>query len=270
MSILAGLRREAFTHHDPRAVLTLLLFASCAVFLVDLMTPRGVADGHLYVAVVALGLLLQQDRELVTLAAVCTALAALGAWLSPPGADPLLAGMNRAIAIGVIWVVTAFHLARLRTQRTRASEERGFRDFVENAPVALHWAGSDGRILWANAAELALLGYAAHEYVGHHIAEFHADPHTAERILAMLQANTPLHDHEARLRCRDGSIRNVLISSNAYFRDSRFIHTRCFTRDVTWHKQAQRESESRFRELADAAPVMIWMSDEKRQCVYLN
>jgi PAS domain S-box-containing protein len=270
MSILAGLRREAVTQHDPRAFLTALLFASAAVFLVDLVSARGIADGHLYIAVVVLGLLLQQDRDLVIVAVLCSALAALGGWLSPPGADPALTALNRAIAIGVIWVVTVFSLLRSRGERARASADRGFRDFVENAPVAMHWADADGRIVWANAAELTLLGYATHDYVGHHVAEFHADPETAEHILSMLRAGTALNDHEARLRRGDGSIRNVLISSNAYFRDGRFVHTRCYTRDVTGHRQAQRESESRFRELADAAPVMIWVSDANRQCVYVN
>ncbi len=270
MSILTGMRRDGLTHHDPRAVLALLLLASAAVFLVDLVTPRGVAYGHLYVAVAALGFLLKKDRELWLSATVCTALVVLGAWLSPGGTDPMLADLNRVISIGIIWVVTAFYLARLQIERARTSADRSLRDFVENAPVAMHWADSDGRVLWANAAELALLGYPAHEYIGHQIGEFHADAAAAERILAMLRANIPLHDHEARLRRRDGSMRDVLISSNAYFRDGRFVHTRCFTRDITEQKHAHRESESRFRELADAAPVMIWMSDANRHCVYLN
>ena len=32
-----------------------------------------------------------------------------------------------------------------------------------------------GPIMWANKAELQLLGYEAHEYIGHPVAEFHAD-----------------------------------------------------------------------------------------------
>ena len=37
--------------------------------------------------------------------------------------------------------------------------ERELHDFVENATEGLHWAGPDGVILWANQAELDLLGY---------------------------------------------------------------------------------------------------------------
>jgi PAS domain S-box-containing protein len=43
--------------------------------------------------------------------------------------------------------------------------------------------------------------------------------------------------------------------------------------DITQRKQAEiklRESESRFREAADTAPVMIWMYNEKGICTYVN
>lgn len=47
---------------------------------------------------------------------------------------------------------------------------------------------NDGIILCANRAELELLGYAAEEYVGRHIAEFHVDPAVVEDTLARLCA----------------------------------------------------------------------------------
>src|SRR5581483_40539 len=40
-------------------------------------------------------------------------------------------------------------------------------------------------------------------------------------------------DYPARLRCKDGSVRDVLVTSNVFWEDGRFVHTRCFTRDVT-------------------------------------
>ncbi|HZQ68003.1 MAG TPA: hypothetical protein VFA68_05730, partial [Terriglobales bacterium] len=33
------------------------------------------------------------------------------------------------------------------------------RDFIERSTISLHWVGADGTILWANQAELDLLGY---------------------------------------------------------------------------------------------------------------
>jgi PAS domain S-box-containing protein len=121
--------------------------------------------------------------------------------------------------------------------------EQELTDFFENAIVAMHWVESDGLILWANRAELKLLGYTREEYFGHHIAEFHADPMMIGDILARLKRGEELNDYEAPLRCKDGSIRYVLISSNVQWEDGKFIHTRCFTRDITERKQAEQERE---------------------------
>jgi len=120
----------------------------------------------------------------------------------------------------------------------RASEEQ-LRDFVENAALALHRVSADGTILWANQAELELLGYAEHEYIGRPIADMHADPAAVHDILTRLSRGEELHNYEARLRAKDGSIKHVLISSNVYSRDGKFTHTRCFTRDITERKSLE-------------------------------
>jgi PAS domain S-box-containing protein len=124
----------------------------------------------------------------------------------------------------------------------RRKVERELKDFVVNAAIGLHWVGPDGTILWANKAELDLLGYSEAEYIGHKITEFHADAAVIENILARLSRNEAIHDYEARLRTKDGSIRHVAISSNVLFEDGRFIHTRCFTRDITDRKRLESEA----------------------------
>ena len=106
-------------------------------------------------------------------------------------------------------------------------------DFVENAVEGLHRVGPDGTILWANRAELQMLGYEWDEYVGRHIAEFHVDPATIDYILTTLLSGGALYDQPARLRCKDGSIKRVLIHSNGHFDDGQLRYTRCFTRDAT-------------------------------------
>jgi PAS domain S-box-containing protein len=125
----------------------------------------------------------------------------------------------------------------------RRRTERELQDFVDNATIGLHWVGPDGTILWANEAELQFLGYRRDDYVGHNIAEFHADRETIDDILRRLSANEAIHDYEARLRARDGSIRYAAISSNVLFEDGKFIHTRCFTRDITERKLLEHAAE---------------------------
>lgn len=144
-------------------------------------------------------------------------------------------------------------------------KEEEIRDFLENGAVGLHWVGPDGKILWANRAELELLGYSQEEYIGHHIAEFHTDPGVIEDILRRLGARETLHNYEARLKASDGSIKHVLISSNVLWDDQgRFVHTRCFTRDVTERKQVEealRESEERHRAVLEQVSEAIFLID---------
>ena len=119
-----------------------------------------------------------------------------------------------------------------------AAGEKELFDFLENAPHAIDTIDASGRILWANQFELALLGYAPEEYIGHDLAEFHADAGTFAKILARLQQGTTLAEEPARLRCKDGSIRDVLITSNVRYEDGKLVYSRCFTRDVTDQQRA--------------------------------
>jgi PAS domain S-box-containing protein len=101
--------------------------------------------------------------------------------------------------------------------------------------------------LWANQTELDLLGYTRDEYVGHNIAEFHVDEPVIEDMLARLARGETLLEYEARLRRKDGTIRYVLVNSNVLWRGDEFLHTRCFTRDVT----DRRATDALARRLAD-------------------
>ena len=115
-----------------------------------------------------------------------------------------------------------------------------------------------------NQAELELLGYSREEYVGHHIAEFHVDQPIIQNILCRLAGGETLREYPAKMQCKDGSILDVLINSNVLFEEGQFIHTRCFTRDVTREKRAEealRESEDRFRTMADNIAQFAWTAD---------
>lgn len=122
---------------------------------------------------------------------------------------------------------------RQQAERELRERERELADFVENAVEGLHRVGPDGTILWANRAELQMLGYRWEEYVGRHIAEFHLDADVIDDILTTLLSGGTLIDRPARLRCKDGSIRHVVIHSNGCFEDGQLRYTRCFTRDAT-------------------------------------
>jgi PAS domain S-box-containing protein len=123
-----------------------------------------------------------------------------------------------------------------RAWHRAARNRRELADFVESANVGIHGVGPDGTILWANRAELDMLGYRRDEYVGRNIAEFHLDTSAVEHILASLARADPVYEYPARMRARDGSVRHVVINSSALFDRGRFVQSRCFTRDVTEEK----------------------------------
>ncbi len=141
-------------------------------------------------------------------------------------------------------------------------------DFIENAAMPIHWVDSNGKVIWANRAELDLLGYTEEEYIGRSIADFHTDPEVISDILSRLKANETLDSYPAKLRARDGSVKTVLITSNVYRKDEKFIHTRCLTTDVTLLAKEEEdralltkdleESESRLRMAMDSTKLGTW------------
>jgi PAS domain S-box-containing protein len=128
---------------------------------------------------------------------------------------------------------------RKQVERAQLRNEAQLTDFFENSTIGLHWVGPDGTVLRVNQAELDMLGYTREEFEGHHLAEFHVDQNAINDILTRLQGGEVLQDYDARLRCKDGSIKQVRINSSVYREDGMFIHTRCFARDITERKRSE-------------------------------
>lgn len=141
-------------------------------------------------------------------------------------------------------------------------------DFIENGSLPLHWVDGNGIIIWANQAELDLLGYSKEEYIGYPISDFHADADVIQEILYRLVNNETLQDFPARLKCKNGSVKYVTINSNALFKNGKFIHSRCFTKDVTpFFKEEKKknrllrlleESEERLRLAIQSTGLGTW------------
>src|SRR5579884_147142 len=129
--------------------------------------------------------------------------------------------------------------ARKRAEEALQRNQQELEDFFENALVGLRWMGPDGLILRANEAELSMLGYSRQEYVGHHISEFEAEKGGMDEVLQRLRNGETLQNHEMRLRCKSGSIKDILLNANVLWEEGRFVRSRCFSRDVTERRAAQ-------------------------------
>jgi PAS domain S-box-containing protein len=162
---------------------------------------------------------------------------------------------------------------RKKTEEEVRRKTKDLEDFFENSAIGLHIVSGEGIILRANKAELDLLGYDAEEYIGHHIAEFHADAPTIGEILQRLSCGERLNRYPARLRAKDGTIKHVLITSNSRIEDGKFVNTRCFTTDVTelhTAELAREASEARLAATYEAAIIGIAEADEHGRLLRVN
>ncbi len=158
----------------------------------------------------------------------------------------VVAGLQQAAA-----ALETESAVRIRADQKLRLRESELADFLENAAVGVHQVDAEGLIVWANQSELRMLGYDADEYIGHSIIEFYVDPSQATEILRRLTSGQSLDDEAARLRAKDGSERHVLIHSNGYWENGRFLYTRCFTRDITERVRLEEDLRAKVAELRD-------------------
>jgi diguanylate cyclase (GGDEF)-like protein len=102
-----------------KAVLGVSLGVAALLFVVDVLTPLGVAGGLPYLALVLIALLARLRWAMLGFAVLATLLIIAGYYLSPPPPTDLTVPMlNRALAILAIWataLISFWHLRSLAT-----------------------------------------------------------------------------------------------------------------------------------------------------------
>jgi PAS domain S-box-containing protein len=166
--------------------------------------------------------------------------------------------VEMSLLAGLLWwaaaMVRQHELALRRSETEVRRQAKQLEAFLETAAIWLHRAGPDGIVLWANEAELCALGYSRQQYIGHPLREFFVNAAAADEMMARLHAGQAVSELEADMKCRDGSIKHVLIDCTALWEEGRFIHTQCFTRDITEQKRASLALRSA-KEAAEAATL---------------
>ncbi|HSL03197.1 MAG TPA: PAS domain S-box protein, partial [Nitrospiraceae bacterium] len=93
-------------------------------------------------------------------------------------------------------------------------------------------------------------------------------------VKSYLEKKTPAYACEYRAACKNGTFLWIIDRGMAVW-DKQGIAIRMIgsETDMTDRKRAQdalRESEGRFRRMADTAPVLIWLSDTNKLCTWFN
>ena len=155
------------------------------------------------------------------------------------------------------------------------SEER-FRSMFENATVGIYRTTSDGRILMANPALISLLGYSSFEELAQrNLEEDGFEPsYPRSTFRNLLESQGVVTGLEAAWTRLDGSVVFVNESAKAVrATDGSVLYYDGVVEDCTQRKRAEdalRESEERFRNIADTCPVIIWYGSPDRQITFLN
>jgi len=165
---------------------------------------------------------------------------------------------------------------RSRAEGALRESEARFRAMADSAPSPVWMTDAPGAIAFVNQAFADYAGRARAELLGDvWIRLIHPDDlMEVAGLRAQARAGPDPYAFEARFRRADGEWRVMRASSQP-----RFDHTGAFlgyvgmAADLTDMRRAEaalRESEERFRRMAEDAPVMLWMSDENGGCAYLN
>jgi hypothetical protein len=96
---------KKFLLENPR-LSALAVASGTIVFVLDVMTPRGVAIPMLYSGLVLLGLWSPYSMFAPIAAVIATLLSVLGFFLSPQGGIPWISAVNLLLALVMIWMVT--------------------------------------------------------------------------------------------------------------------------------------------------------------------
>jgi len=167
----------------------------------------------------------------------------------------------------------------LAEEALRESEER-FRLAMEVAS-GVYTLDLNGLVTYVNPAAETMFGWTTAELIGktmHDVTHYkHPDgtPFPASDCpgLQVREIGVELREHEDTFIRKDGSFFPVVFSASPLKRDGETLGIVVGFRDDTRRREAERalrESEERFRLIANTAPVMIWMTEVKGHVTYLN
>jgi PAS domain S-box-containing protein len=190
------------------------------------------------------------------------------------GSMELLEIENEQVILSTILDITDRKRALSELQE---SEER-FRTIFNDAPAGMALSSLSGRFIFINKAFYEFLGYTRNELSAKDLLQVtYAEDRAAveKELIRFREGQVPQLRTERRYLHKNGQIRWGEVKTSI-IHDSRTGNPKYIVSqilDVSERKQAEqalRETEERFRTIANSAPVLIWMTDTSSMRTYFN
>jgi PAS domain S-box-containing protein len=154
------------------------------------------------------------------------------------------------------------------------SEEK-YRSLIDSQGEGIGFVDEFENITFANPETEKIFGLPARKLQGKNLKDFLTEENF-NFILSQtnLRKNGVKGMYEIEIVLTNGKTKNILVTSNPKFdRNKNYIGSLCIFRDITENKILQntlRESEQRFRELADLLPGIVFEADNEGKFTFLN
>ena len=177
---------------------------------------------------------------------------------------------------GIIFILLANRIKRRRAERALQASEERYRAVIQSQTDLICRFLPDSTLTFVNDEYCRFFGRSRDELIGRLFLDL-IPPQHRDYARAKLEALTrePYRtETEHEVIAADGSVRwqewvNIAIRDER----GRITEMQGVGHDITERKRAHlalRESEERFRMVADAAPVMVWMTDSNKLCTFIN
>ncbi len=154
------------------------------------------------------------------------------------------------------------------------SEEK-YRSLIDSQGEGIGFIDEQETITFANPETERIFGMPSNKLIGKNMKDFLTEENYSYIISqTSLRKNGIKGLYELEILQLSGKVKNILITSTPKFdKQKNFIGSLCIFRDITENKILQntlRESEQRFRELADLLPGIVFETDINGKFTYLN
>ncbi len=162
---------------------------------------------------------------------------------------------------------------RKKTETALRESEKKYRDLVENINDVIYAIDKDGVMTYISPVIESITGYSPSEIRGSHSTVF-IHKEDVQRMSKAFQKilSGHLEPGEYRILTKSGEIRWIRTDSKPIYVENQVIGVRGVLTDITERKKAEealKESEDKFRTLAEQLPNMIFIN-KKGKVVYTN